>query len=117
MGAAESMFRSVCKVTTPAQDTSGMSPSYDYVVSAFVSSGVPCEIQADSSREGLEFAREHGRTRYTGWFRATQGFGLRSRVDWTPPGATTAKTLEVVSPPRDPSGIGDHVEVTLEERT
>jgi hypothetical protein len=70
---------------------------------------VPCEIQADTSSEGIEFQRATGRTRYTGWFLYSQSIGLNDRIVWR------SKTLEVKSPPRDPSGIQDHVEVTLEE--
>jgi hypothetical protein len=117
VGLAESLFRSTCIIRTPAEGKAGGVLSYSYTSGVTIASGVPCEVQADSSRDGLEFGREHGRTRYTGWFRATQSIGLRSRITWTPRGSSTAKTLEVVSPPRDPSGIGDHVEVTLEERT
>jgi hypothetical protein len=70
---------------------------------------VPCEIQADTTREGIEFQRTTGRTRYTGWFLYSQSIDLNDRIVWR------SKTLEVKSPPRDPSGIQDHVEVTLEE--
>src|SRR5690606_29045922 len=60
--------------------------------------GVRCEIQASRSAEAVEFARVTGRTRYTGWFRASQDIRLADRVLWTPKGGTQ-KTLEVKSPP------------------
>jgi hypothetical protein len=116
VGAAESLFRSTCTIVAPSVAATNGNPTYDYsALLATFTSGVRCEIQGDSSRDGIEFSREFGRTRYTGWFRATQSINLRHRILWTPRGSSTQKTLEVVSPPRDPSGFGDHVEVTLEE--
>jgi hypothetical protein len=107
----QNLLKSTCKIKglTETRSTADSSVAASFATYA---SGIAIDIQADTSRESMQYMKDTGRTRlrcYTQTNSILHGDRLEVTAGWF-----TGNTVEVVSLPFDTAGRGNHKVVICE---
>lgn len=108
-----SMLKSTCKVkrSTPSRSATAGGVSETFPVLA---SGVPIDLQADTSSAAVQFQKETGCTRFLAYVLPSQSVLFADRFLMTS-GYYSGLTVEVDSIPFDMSGVADHSVIRVKQ--
>jgi hypothetical protein len=109
----QNLMKSICTIYRPTETRSSTDSSVADSFAA-VASGVLLDFQGDNSREGREYQKDTGRTRFRCYMPRSASVlgGDRLTLTW---GYSAGKTVEVISLAFDTAGRGNHQVVIAED--